>query len=154
MTTLEQVKAFLALRRVALIGAAHQPAEFSRVVMRALLNGGFDVVPVNHADGEIEGRPVMPTVADVTPPVDWALVMTPATASEGVVRACAAAGVKRVWLHKGAGPGSVSDAAEKAAADLGLELISGQCPLMFLEKAGFVHRVHALGKKLAGTYPK
>ena len=40
-----------------------------------------------------------------------ALVMTRPEASEQVVRDCAEAGVPRVWLHRGIGPGAVSRAA-------------------------------------------
>jgi hypothetical protein len=79
--------------------------------------------------------------------------MTPAHASAQVVEECAAAGVSKVWLHRGAGTGAVSQAAIDAAQRHGLSLVSGRCPLMFLGPAESVHRVHAELLRLAGRYP-
>jgi predicted CoA-binding protein len=86
--------------------------------------------------------------------VDGALLMTPAAASAEVVEECARAGIDRVWLHAGAGQGAVSDAALAEAQRHGLSVVAGQCPLMFLRDAAWFHRLHALGKKLVGTYPQ
>ena len=150
---LKDVEEFLSHRRVALVGASRDDKDFSRMVMRELLAHGYDVVPVNPKGGLIEGREAYAEVGAIAPPVEAAIVMTPAQASEQVVRACAAAGIPRVWLHRGGGPGAVSEAAVQACQELGLRVVAGECPMMFLEKPSFVHRVHRFVKKLAGSYP-
>ena len=36
----------------------------------------------------------------------------------------------------------------------GVEVVDGQCPMMFTEPVATFHKVHALGKKLARSYPR
>ena len=170
-TERERIDAFLSSRRLALIGASTRPEDFSRSVMRDMLARAYDVVPVNpkamHPSEdesgragspypEIEGRRAYAHVSDIDPPVEAALVMTNAEASADVVSECAAAGVRRVWLHRGAGTGAVSDEAVRRAETLGLELVAGRCPMMFLAEPELTHSVHRIHRgflKLADEYP-
>jgi hypothetical protein len=82
--------------------------------------------------------------------VEAALIMTPREKTEAAVRDCAAAGVRLVWLHKGAGQGSVTPAALQACAEHGLDVVPGACPYMYLEYPGFVHSAHVLLRRLFG----
>ncbi|HJK91980.1 MAG TPA: CoA-binding protein [Polyangiaceae bacterium LLY-WYZ-15_(1-7)] len=145
----------LAQERLLLMGASTDEKAFSRAVMRELLEKGYDVVPVNpHVEGPIEGREAYTDVAHVPGEVGAAIVMTSAEHAADAVRECLAAGVPRIWLHRGAGPGSVSDEAIALCREAGVPLVAGECPLMFVKEAGFVHRVHRFGKKVAGTLPQ
>jgi predicted CoA-binding protein len=114
----------------------------SRMVMDALAERGYDVVPVNPNGGEIAGKACARSVGEIAPGVDGALLMTPPAATAAVVRECAQAGIRRVWLHRGAGQGAVSDEALAAGRELGLEMVEGACPMMFLPGTGLVHRIH------------
>jgi predicted CoA-binding protein len=147
------IEAFLALPRIALVGASSQPTHFSRMVMAELCAQGIDVVPIHTDAATIGGRRAFAQLQQVDPPVLGALIMTPAAASAGVVEDCAQAGIARVWLHRGVGPGAVSDAAVRRAGELGLTLVAGRCPLMFLGRAAGVHKLHATLLKLSGRYP-
>lgn len=147
------IQTFLAQDRLALVGVSRDPKDFSRQVMRELVAKGYDVVPLNPAGGEVEGRRVFTRLQEVTPPVGGAIVMTPAAASAGVVRDCVEAGVRRVWLHRGAGVGAVSDEAVQAARGAGLELVAGECPLMFAHHPALVHRVHGAVRRAQGEHP-
>ncbi|PKN54198.1 MAG: hypothetical protein CVU56_27845 [Deltaproteobacteria bacterium HGW-Deltaproteobacteria-14] len=151
--SLANIEAFLRQKRIALVGASHDPKDFSRVVMRELLELGYDVVPVNPKAGTIEGRASYPRLTDLPEPVGGALVMVPAAASEAVVRDAAAARVPRVWLHRGGGPGSSTPEAVRAAHDLDLALVDGECPLMFVGRAR-VHRIHGAMRRLNERYPR
>lgn len=149
----ESIDGFLARKRVLFVGLSANPEDFSRAVWKALVDHGYDVVGVNPHGGTVDGREVVTSVEAAPGDREWALVMTPPAASEGVVRACAAKGLRSVWLHRGAGEGSVSDDAVSAGNELGLELVVGRCPLMFLEPTETVHKVHAGLVDLAGHYP-
>lgn len=152
MATKRAIDSFLATRRLAVVGVSRDPRDFTRAVYRALAERGYDPVPVNPNGGEIEGRPASLRVGDVAPPVEAALLFTPAPASAAVVRECAEAGVRRVWLHRGGGAGAVSDEALAACAERGLEVVDGECPMMFLPGASFLHRVHRFLRGLGGRY--
>jgi predicted CoA-binding protein len=141
-SSLEEARAFLVARRIAVVGVSRNEKDFSRMVLRELARRGLDVVPVNPALAEAEGRRCFARVQDVAPPADAALLLTPPARTEAVLRDCLAAGVRRVWLHQGAGPGAATPAALSLCAAAGIEAVHGLCPFMALPDAGFPHRVH------------
>jgi predicted CoA-binding protein len=153
MNDLPTIERFLAGRRIAMVGVSTKPQEFSRAVWRAFVERGYDMVPVHPGVDEIDGRKAFARVADVPGAPDGVLVMVPAAAAADVVADCVNAGVRRVWLHRGAGAGAVSDAAVALAREHGLELVAGECPLMFLPGTERVHRWHGGWRKLIGRYP-
>lgn len=149
---IDDVRSFLAARRIAVVGVSRSDKDFSRELLRAFAQRGYDVVPVNPAATEVEGRRCFARVQDVSPPPDAALVLTPSAGAEAIVQDCLAAGVRAVWFHRGAGPGSASPAALALCADRGVLAVRDLCPFMALPGAGFPHRLHGfLRRKLART---
>lgn len=147
------IDGFLAQRRLAVVGVSREPKDFSRAVLRAFTDRGYDAVPVNLAGGEVEGRKMARALGEIQPPVEAALLLTPARATDGVVRECAEAGVRHVWMHRGAGRGAVSDEAVAFCRDRGIEVVAGACPFMFLPGTGFGHQMHRFFVRLAGRLP-
>jgi predicted CoA-binding protein len=139
-----RARALLALRRVAVVGVSRSERDFSRNVLRELLRRGYDAVPVNPALARAEGRRCFARVQDVDPPAEWALLLTPPERTEGAIRDCLRAGVRRVWMHRGVGPGAASPAALALCRASGVEAVCDLCPFMALPDAGWFHRLHAL----------
>jgi predicted CoA-binding protein len=142
-STLEEARRFLGARRIALVGLSRNPKDFSRGVLRALAERGYDVVGVNPEPPPGDGLRWFTRVQDVTPPPEAALLLTPPGQTERVLRDCDAAGVRRVWLHRGAGAGAESPQALAFCREHGIEAVHGLCPFMALPGAGLGHRVHA-----------
>ena len=153
MTSMKTIEEFLGLKRIAVVGVSHQQKDFSRVLYRDLIQRGYDAVPVNPGAAEIEGQRCFARVQDVAPPVEGALLMTSPRATDGVVRDCAAAGVKRIWMFRGAGKGAVSPDAVSFCKANNMSVIPGECPFMFLPGT-FIHCFHGLVRKMAGSYPR
>ena len=153
MTTTGKIEEFLALRRVALVGVSRNPGDFSRRLFHEMCERGYDMVPVNLIAEEIEGRECFPCLQAVKPPVDGALVMTAFHRTLRVVRDCAEAGIRRVWLYRAAGKGAVSPEAVDFCRGNGILVVEGYCPYMFLPGAAFPHRAHGFLMKLAHRYP-
>lgn len=155
MPSLRLIHEFLDQPRIAVVGVSRNDKEFANSVFRHLRDDGRDrtVVPVNaNADGApLEGVPSYRSLRDVPGPLDGVIVMVPAAAAADVVRDAVAAGVPRVWLHKGGGPGAVSDEAVAVAREAGVDLVDGACPFMFDEPVHGVHRFHRFfaGRRIA-----
>lgn len=152
--SLATIRDFLAQRRIALVGLSHDPKEFSHTLWRELAARGHELVPVHPTATELEGRPAYPSVSAIPGGVDGALVLTSAAHAEEVVADCVAAGVKRVWLYRAVGDGAVSEAAVRRAEAAGIAVVPGECPLMFLDDAALIHRLHGGWRKLTGTWPE
>jgi len=153
MASKQSIESFLSCRRIAVVGVSRDPKDFSRSVFRAFLERGYDAVPVNPKGGEAEGRPCAHALAEVAPPVEAAFLMTPPAATLQAARECAEAGVRRVWMHRGAGQGAVVPEAVALCRERGMEVVDGECPFMFLPGAGWVHGVHRFFRRLGGRLP-
>ena len=154
MTILERIQDFLGQKRFAIVGVSQSPKDFSRILFREFRDRGYDPVPVNPAASEIEGRPCFPRLQEIQPPVDGALLMTSPAVTDTVVRDCAEAGVKRVWMYRAAGRGAVTADAVSFCEASGMSVIPGECPLMFLPGSAWIHGFHGLVKKIARSYPR
>ncbi len=141
-SSLEQARAVLGARRIAVVGVSRNEKDFSRYVLRELARRGLDVAPVNPALAEVEGRRCFARLQDVSPPADAALVLTAPAQTDRVLADCVAAGIRRVWLHRGAGQGAATPGALAFCAANGIEAVQGLCPFMALPDAAFPHRAH------------
>ncbi|MGZ5369025.1 MAG: CoA-binding protein [Aeromicrobium sp.] len=153
-TTRQQIDDFLALKRIAVVGVSRNPKELSTTIWQELRQRRYDVVPVNPKTDVIDGQRCFASVRDIQPPVDGVLIMTSPNVTEAVVRDCAAAGVRHVWMHRGMGRGSVSQEAVRFCEANGIDVVDGSCPYMFLPGTPFFHGLHAFGKKLTGSFPR
>ena len=148
-----QIDNFLMLRRIAVVGVSRDPKELSTTIWQELRQRRYEAIPVNPKADLIDGQRCYASVRDIQPPVEGVLIMTPPSVTESVVRDCAAAGVKHVWMHRGMGRGSVSAEAVRYCEANGIEVVEGYCPYMFLPGTPFFHGLHAFGKKITGSYP-
>ncbi len=153
MTQRAAIDEFLSCRRLAVVGVSRSEKDFTRQLFREFATRGYDVVPVNPGAQEVEGRRCYARVQDISPPVEAALVMTGAAATEGVVRDCATAGVRRVWMYRAVGKGAVSEPAEAFCHAQGIAVSEG-CPYMFFPKPGFPHNFHGWLLRVTGAWPK
>jgi predicted CoA-binding protein len=141
-SSLEDARRFLGAKRIAIVGLSRNPKDFSRGVWRALAERGYDVVGVNPEPPADAGPTWFTRVQDVSPPADAALLLTSPGQTERVLRDCAAAGIRSVWLHRGAGRGAESPQSLAFCREHGIEAVHGLCPFMALPHAGLGHRVH------------
>jgi predicted CoA-binding protein len=147
MNAIQAAERFLELRRFAFVGVSRDPASFSRRVYDAFLERGYDVVPVHPAAAEIDGRRAFPTVADVAPAVEGVFLLVPPDAAARAAHDALARGVRHIWFHRGAGPGSSSPAALAECAAAGITPVTDLCPFMVLPGTGLGHRLHGWFRK-------
>jgi uncharacterized protein len=152
--SLEAVEAFLAQKRIAMVGASRNPKDFSIALFDELRRRGYDVIPVNPNAASIGEHGCFPRVQDIQPPVNAALLMTSPEVTESVVSDCAAAGIRRVWMYAAGGRGAASPKAVAFCREHGIEVIPGQCPFMFLSGTSGIHRLHGFVRKITGRYPR
>jgi uncharacterized protein len=153
MTTIRDVEDFLGLHRIAMVGVSRDPKEFSRNLFREMCERGYDMVPVNLVAEEIDGRECVQCLQAVKPPLEGVLVMTPFYETIRVLRDCAEAGVRRVWLYRAGGKGAVSPEAIDYCKENGIQVVDGHCPFMFLPATAFPHRAHGFLLKITRRYP-
>jgi acetyltransferase len=84
--------------RVAVVGAGRDPSQLGHIVLRNLVDGGFDgvVYPINPGRESISGIQAYPSIAETPARPDLAIVCTPAATVPDVIRLCGEQGVPAV----------------------------------------------------------
>lgn len=132
------VRDFVAGRRVAVVGASRAGRKFGNLAGAELAARGYEVVLVHREAGEIAGVPCRPSLAAVRDAVDGVLVSVRPRAAPAVLREAAAAGLRNVWLQQGA----ESPEALAVARELGLNLVTRRCVLMYAPPVKGIHGFH------------
>lgn len=134
------VRDFLACDSIAVAGVSRDGNLPANLVYRRLRETGHRVVALNPAAAEVEGDPCYADLAAAPGPVEAMVVATPPAAAPALVRDCVAHGVRRVWMHRSFGTGSVSEEAVGLCREAGLTVIVGGCPMMYCGNVDVVHR--------------
>ena len=115
--------------RIAVIGASSSPFRPSNGVFVALRRAGYDLVPVNPAETDVDGVPCFPTLAaavEATGPVEIVDVFRRADACPEHAREAVEAGARCLWLQLGI----VSAEAARIATEAGLSVVMDRCTLI------------------------
>ena len=131
--------------RIAVIGAGGEPSSVGHLVLRNLLEGGFEgvVYPVNPGREAVHGVQAYAAVADTPAPPDLAIVSTPAASVPGVVSACGEGGVRAVVVLSAGfretgeqGRELERRVAEEAARFDGLRILGPNCLGLLVPRLG------------------
>ncbi|MGO8814485.1 MAG: CoA-binding protein [Terriglobia bacterium] len=152
--SLNDITKFLECKRIAFVGVSRNPKHFSRLLFHGFLDKGYDTVPVNPQAKDIDGRQCFARIADVTPPVEAALMVTGAPeVTNQAIHDCNQAEIRNIWIYKNMEYEADHEHAVEFCRLQGSAVIEGYCPMMFLPHPGFVHRAHRVLMKLVGSHP-
>jgi uncharacterized protein len=116
------------VKTVALVGASQNPARPSWIVTKYLLERGYDVIPINPglAGGELLGKKVYASLADVPVPIDMVEIFRNSEAAGPITdEALALDPLPHVrWMQRSV---RNDEAAAKAEAK-GLKVVMDRCP--------------------------
>jgi uncharacterized protein len=151
----EAASEFLANKRVAVTGVSrHAKDHGSNVVYKRLRDRGYEVFAVNPNAEEVEGDPCYHDLRSIPGGIEAVLIGTSPAVAEGTMRECAELGIKHVWMHRGPGPGSVSQEAAEYGREHGIAVIDGGCPCMFGPTADVGHKAMRVVFSLSGNVPR
>jgi predicted CoA-binding protein len=134
--------AFLANKRIAVTGVSRKPKDHgANTVYKRLRDRGYDVFAVNPNTDQVEGDRSYHDLKSIPGGVEAVVIATAPSRADDTMRECEELGIKQVWMHRGPGAGSVSQAATAYGRDHGITVIDGGCPCMFGPTADFGHKV-------------
>lgn len=123
---------FLAGAPHAVVGASRDRSKIGNQVLRAYVQAGRPVFPVNPGVDEIEGLKAYPDLASLPTAIHGVSVITPPRVTESIIEQAASIGIKNIWLQ----PGAESEKAVARAKEPGMNVIYGG-PCILVE---FAHR--------------
>jgi predicted CoA-binding protein len=122
-------------KRIAVVGASSNPARPSHSVFRTLVDAGYECIPVNPNETEVEGVPAVATLAEAAASgrIDVVDVFRRPELTEPVAREAVAIGARALWLQLGV----VNWETARIAADGGLAVVMDRCTAIELRR---IHR--------------
>ena len=156
MATIKEAAAgFLDNKRIAVTGVSRDPkGHGGNIVYQRLRQRGYEVFAVNPNADEVEGDRCYHDLASIPGGVDAVVIGTRPETAEATMRECADLWIKHVWMHRGPGAGSVSDAATEYGRQRGITVIDGGCPLMFDPTGDGGHKVMRFVFSITGNVPR
>jgi predicted CoA-binding protein len=157
MPPVEQaINDFLAQKRIAVAGVSRTAGggHGGNIVYQRLKERGYEVFAVNPNADTVEGDTCYHDLKSIPGGVDAVVIATNPTAAPSVARECNELGIKRVWMHRSFGGGSVSEDAHEFCRQNGIASIAGGCPLMYGPTSDGGHRFMRFFVGLFGKLPK
>jgi predicted CoA-binding protein len=148
MTSAKSIEAFLANPSIAVVGVSRSGKGFGNAACRSLRTQGYRVYPVNWSAPTIDGIRCYSRLSDLPERVNAVLVVVPPPQAVDVIRDAAAAGIRHVWLQQGAESPDVI----RLGAELGLDVVAGECILMFAQPTG-IHKAHRWLRQITHRLP-
>lgn len=153
-TLREAAEEFLAQKRIAVAGVSRDEKQPANLIYKRLRDTGHVAFAVNPNADQVEGDPCFGSVREIPGGVDGVVIVTTPEVAMDVAKDCVAAGVPRVWMHRGIGPGSVSPEAVAYCREHGISVIPGACPAMFGATSDPGHRFMLRCMGLTGKLPR
>jgi len=151
----EKVDDFLAQKSLVVAGVSSQSSsQAANSVYKKLKDAGYSVYPTNPRVKEVEGDSCFPNLKSIPNKVDGVVICTRPDIAMDIVKECIELGIKRVWMHRAFGPGSVSEEAAELCQKNDISVIAGACPLMYCQPVDFGHKCIHWIMKVFGKLPE
>jgi predicted CoA-binding protein len=148
MTTKVAIEEFLDEHTLAIAGVKRDGTGFGNAVFKDLTGKGYEILPVHPTADEVGGVPCSPSLAELPKPVGGLVLVVQPEQSEMLVREAKTAGIERIWMQQGA----ESAEAIRFCEENGIDVVHGQCVMMFAEPTG-IHRFHRWINGVFGKLP-
>src|SRR5512140_570423 len=119
--------------RIAVAGVYRSGKDTANFILGKLRKAHADVVAINPNADAIGGEPCYRSLDAVPGGVDAVFIATRPEDTEQIVQDCARLKIRKVWMHRSFGEGSVSAEAAAFCRANGISVIDGACPAMYIE---------------------
>jgi predicted CoA-binding protein len=150
MTTQTSVQEFLSQKKLAVFGVSLSGKKFGNAILKDLSAKGYNIFGINPKVEKNGEKKIYTNLASLPEKVDGIITVVPPKQTEMIVKEVAEQGITQVWMQQG----SESESAIEFCKNEGMNVVSGECILMFSEPVGFLHKFHGWIWKLLGKYPK
>jgi uncharacterized protein len=119
-------------KRIAVVGASSNPTRPSFGVFRTLVEAGYDCVPVNPNETEIQGVAAVATLAEAAAggPIDIVDVFRRPELTEEIAREAVAIGARALWLQLDV----INWESARIASEGGLAVVMDRCTAIELRR--------------------
>jgi len=150
MVSKKAIEDFYSFRKLAIVGVSRSGKKFGNSATKELTKRGYIVYPVNPNADNVDGNKCYRNLNNLPEKVEGAVIIVQPHESGKVVREAKAAGINNIWLQQG----SQSEDAINYCNNNGMNVVYGECILMFSEPVGGFHKFHRTINKVLRELPK
>ncbi len=144
------IEGVLSQKVLAVAGVSKDPNKFGHTAYKELKAKGYRVLPVKPNAQTIDGDPCYPSLQALPEKAGSLIIITQPAVTEQLVRDAAGLGIQNIWLQQG----SESPEAVQFCRDHGINVVSGECIMMYQSHPAFPHSLHRFIKFALGGKPK
>ncbi|MCX6250064.1 MAG: CoA-binding protein [Bacteroidetes bacterium] len=149
-TSRKTIESFLEPRKMAIAGVSRDPKKFGNVAFTGLKEKGFDLYPIHPSASGINGTICYKDITSLSPGIKNLLILTSRRNTFGIVKEAVDSGITSIWIQQM----SETKEAIDYANSKGVNLVTGQCILMWTDPVKGFHKFHKNVKKFFGALPK
>ena len=146
----ESIKTFIQLKNIAVVGVSSKGNGFGVSVYDHIKNNGYKVYAVNKNGGFSRETKLYNSLSQIEDRIDGVITVVPPAETEIVVQQSKELGIKNIWMQQG----SQSNSAIEFCKENKINVVYGECIMMFVEPVKSIHSFHRFIKKIVGKYPK
>lgn len=147
--SINQIDDFVKEKNFLFYGISSVKGKFGNLVLKHLNDNGYKVIPIHPELKQINGINCFVKPSDVNQQMTSAIIILSPENTEKVVEELIDYGIKKIWIQQR----SESEKAVKMCKEKGVEVITGECIMMFTEPVTVVHNIHKWINKAIGRYP-
>jgi uncharacterized protein len=148
--TKASIDSFLSSRKIAIAGVSREPKKFGHMVFKQMKQKGIEVYPINPNADFIDGTPCFRSVSALPLSVHNLLILTPKRLTRDIVAEAITKGIDNMWIQQ---KSDTPEAIELTKAHP-VNLVTGECILMYTDPVRGFHKFHRSIMRLLGKYPK
>ena len=125
MDSVDIIKKIFAMKNIAVVGMSPIEQRPSNYVAMYMDDKGYDIIPVNPSQQNIQGKKCYPSLLDIPVKVDIVNVFRQSQFAASITKEAVSIGAKAMWLQDGV----ISDEAYNIAETAGLLFVMNDCML-------------------------
>ena len=145
----KQIEEFISEKNFLFYGVSSFKGKFGNLVLKHLTENGYNVFPIHPELKQINGINCYKSPSDVNQQMNCAIIILKPENTEKVVDDLIKYGIKKIWIQQR----SESEKAIKMCTENNIDVISGECILMFTEPITIIHNIHKWINKVTGKLP-
>lgn len=147
--TRKQIEDFVNEKNFLFYGVSAIKGKFGNLVLKHLNDNGYGVFPVHPELKNIIGIDCFKNPADINQQMKCAVIILSPENTEIVVEELIKYGIRKIWIQQRC----ESERALKMCEENGVEVISGECIMMFTAPVTLIHNIHKWINKVTGKLP-
>lgn len=148
-TSKQSINEFLESKKFLFYGISPDKNKFGNSVFKHLRDNGYEVMPVHPELDKIYDVDCIKDIKLLNEKPESAIIILSPENTDKVLNELISYGIKKVWIQQRC----ESDNSESLCLSNEIDVITGECIMMFARNINFVHRVHKWINKVSGKLP-